>query len=78
MQEIFSCESRTYLFPLRSSAYCRGIAKYHTSLLKVPMLTQTQNYDPFNYEYRVYGRLKDGGREDLAFKAYDYVLLTPE
>ena len=29
------------------------------------MLTQTQNYDPFNYECQVYGRLKDGGREDL-------------
>ena len=34
--------------------------------------------DPFNCECRVYGRLKDEGREDLAVKAYGYLLLTAE
>lgn len=35
------------------------------------------NYlDPFHCECRVYGRLKQEGREDLAVRAYGYVLLT--
>ncbi|KAL2023277.1 hypothetical protein VTK56DRAFT_3015 [Thermocarpiscus australiensis] len=34
--------------------------------------------DPFSCECRVYGRLKKEGREDLAVKAYGYLLLTPQ
>lgn len=35
-------------------------------------------FDPFNCECRAYGRLKQENREDLAIKAYGYLLLTPE
>ncbi|KAK3297424.1 kinetochore Sim4 complex subunit FTA2-domain-containing protein [Chaetomium fimeti] len=35
-------------------------------------------FDPFNCECRAYGRLKEENREDLAAKAYGYLLLTPE
>lgn len=45
-----------------------------------PPLTPQEyiNYlDPFHCECRVYGRLKHKGREDLAVRAYGYVLLTP-
>ncbi|KAK4096568.1 hypothetical protein N658DRAFT_501424 [Parathielavia hyrcaniae] len=35
-------------------------------------------FDPFNCECRAYGRLKEAKREDLAAKAYGYLLLTPE
>lgn len=35
------------------------------------------NYlDPFHCECRIYGRLKHGGRENLAVRAYGYVVLT--
>lgn len=34
--------------------------------------------DPFNCECRAYGRLKQEGCEDLAVRAYGYVLLTRE
>lgn len=33
-------------------------------------------FDPFNCECRAYGRLKEEKREDLAVKAYGYLLLT--
>ncbi|KAJ0114868.1 hypothetical protein J7T55_004610 [Diaporthe amygdali] len=37
------------------------------------------NYlDPFNNECRVYGRLKQEKREDIAVRAHGYILLTPE
>ncbi|KAH6851107.1 kinetochore Sim4 complex subunit FTA2-domain-containing protein [Chaetomium sp. MPI-CAGE-AT-0009] len=35
-------------------------------------------FDPFNCECRAYGRLKEESCEDLAIKAYGYLLLTPE
>ncbi|KAK4033491.1 kinetochore Sim4 complex subunit FTA2-domain-containing protein [Parachaetomium inaequale] len=35
-------------------------------------------FDPFNCECRVYGRLKQEEREDLAVRAHGYLLLTPE
>ncbi|KAH6626065.1 kinetochore Sim4 complex subunit FTA2-domain-containing protein [Chaetomium sp. MPI-SDFR-AT-0129] len=38
----------------------------------------TDYFDPFNCECRAYGRLKEAKREDLAVKAYGYLLLTPE
>jgi hypothetical protein len=34
--------------------------------------------DPFNSECRVYGRLKEEYRQDLALPAYGYLLLTPQ
>jgi hypothetical protein len=34
--------------------------------------------DPFNSECRAYGRLQDEDRQDLAVKAYGYLLLTPQ
>ncbi|KAK4147539.1 kinetochore Sim4 complex subunit FTA2-domain-containing protein [Dichotomopilus funicola] len=34
-------------------------------------------FKPFNYECRVYGRLKEEKREELAVKALGYLLLTP-
>lgn len=33
---------------------------------------------PFSCECRAYGRLKQEGREDIAVRAYGYVLLTPD
>lgn len=35
-------------------------------------------FDPFNSECRVYGRLKQDNREDLAVRAYGYLLLTAD
>ena len=35
-------------------------------------------FDPFNAECRVYGRLKEENRPDLAVRAHGYLLLTPE
>jgi hypothetical protein len=35
-------------------------------------------FDPFNAECRTYGRLKDENRQDLAVKAYGYLLLTSQ
>lgn len=35
-------------------------------------------FDPFNCECRAYGRLKKRQRENLAVKAYGYLLLTPQ
>ncbi|KAH6850897.1 kinetochore Sim4 complex subunit FTA2-domain-containing protein [Chaetomium sp. MPI-CAGE-AT-0009] len=35
-------------------------------------------FDPFNCECRVYGRLKQEDREDLAVRAHGYLFLTPE
>lgn len=35
-------------------------------------------FDPFSCECRVYGRLKEEGREDLAVRAHGYLLLTAE
>lgn len=38
----------------------------------------TDYLDPFNCECRVYGRLKQEQREDLAIRAHGYVLLTKD
>ncbi|KAH6842894.1 kinetochore Sim4 complex subunit FTA2-domain-containing protein [Chaetomium sp. MPI-CAGE-AT-0009] len=35
-------------------------------------------FDPSNAECRVYGRLKEENRQDLAVRAHGYLLLTPE
>lgn len=35
-------------------------------------------YDPFNCECRAYGRLKEENREDLAVRAYGYLILSPD
>ncbi|KAL2129115.1 hypothetical protein VTI74DRAFT_8205 [Chaetomium olivicolor] len=35
-------------------------------------------FDPFNCECRVYGRLKQECREDLAVRAHGYLLLSPQ
>lgn len=35
-------------------------------------------FDPFNAECRVYDRLKEESRQDLAVRAHGYLLLTPE
>jgi hypothetical protein len=35
-------------------------------------------FDPFHCECRVYGRLKQEGREDLAARAHGYLFLTPQ
>lgn len=43
--------------------------------LKTPQLW-IDYFDPFNCECRVYGRLREEGREDLAVRAYGYLLLS--
>ncbi|KAH8774678.1 kinetochore Sim4 complex subunit FTA2-domain-containing protein [Diaporthe sp. PMI_573] len=35
-------------------------------------------YEPFNCECRVYGRLRQEGREDVAARAHGYILLSPD
>ncbi|AEO63500.1 uncharacterized protein THITE_2039418 [Thermothielavioides terrestris NRRL 8126] len=35
-------------------------------------------FEPFHCECRAYGRLKEENREDLAVRAYGYLLLTPQ
>ncbi|KAL2126480.1 hypothetical protein VTI74DRAFT_830 [Chaetomium olivicolor] len=51
--------------------------KYLTRPLATPQL-YVDYVDPFQCECRAYGRIKHENREDLAVKAYGYLLLTPE
>jgi hypothetical protein len=52
-------------------------AKYLNRPLAKPR-SYIDYFDPFNCECRAYGRLKQEKREDLAIKAYGYLLLTLE
>ncbi|KAG8167376.1 hypothetical protein KVR01_003065 [Diaporthe batatas] len=57
--------------------YCSETAPFLTRGLKKEE-SYVDYYDPFNCECRVYGRLRDEERQDLAVRAYGYLLLTPE
>ncbi|KAK2598481.1 hypothetical protein N8I77_011894 [Diaporthe amygdali] len=65
------------MFPFLSRDYCWELPRFLTRGFK-DQESYVDYYDPFNCECRVYGRLKAEGREDLAIRAYGYILLTPE
>jgi len=53
------------------------VGSYLTRPLKTPRLW-VDYFEPFSCECRVYGRLEEECREDLAVRAYGYLLITPE
>ncbi|KAH6637092.1 kinetochore Sim4 complex subunit FTA2-domain-containing protein [Chaetomium tenue] len=66
------------MFYFRNSDY---LVANHPGDLALPLANPqlyADYFDPFNCECRVYGRLKDEKREDLAVKALGYLLLTPQ
>ncbi|AEO58194.1 hypothetical protein MYCTH_2305389 [Thermothelomyces thermophilus ATCC 42464] len=66
------------MFPFALPRYLGSTTgRYLTRRLSSP-LHYIDFLDPFNCECRVYGRLKQEGREDLAVRAYGYLLLTPQ
>ena len=53
------------------------MGSYLTRPLKTPRLW-VDYFESFSCECRVYGRLEEECREDLAVRAYGYLLITPE
>ncbi|KAL2164002.1 hypothetical protein VTH06DRAFT_3216 [Thermothelomyces fergusii] len=66
------------MFPFSSLNFLRGVIGDCLTRPLASPLHEIDFLDPFNCECRVYGRLKQEGREDLAVRAYGYLLLTPE
>jgi len=85
-QEILTCSQgpgaktdiRVNQFRFNSHHHLRRTVGSHLNRpLKTPQL-YLDYFDPFNCECRVYGRLHEERREELAVRAHGYLLLTPE
>jgi serine/threonine protein kinase len=65
-------------FRFKSPAFLRETIGGYTTRRLASSQREIDYFDPFNCEYRVYGRLKQENREDLAVRAHGYLLLTQE